>query len=578
MTQAPTPGPLSAENLARKTVETEEVFRLTLCGSTKFRAEYELWNKRLTLAGFLVYSVSGFGHSGDTFTEEEKARLDQIHLAKIDASHAIVVLNVGGYVGESTSREIAYAKAAGKPVYFLEGDNIIYRLRTGPDGANSLRYRAFDWGSLAPTAPVEASGSERDALHPDAQPFMHYPDLALHIERMAMSGVVGSGISWDAFLHELNKALRPQPSGETRESGPGGWLINSTDGVWEWTGVRMAAVAAITEGLPVWSVSRGEYEPVSARPLALGRVAQSVEPSAHNGLVAGSNPAATTSPLALGGQQGEEAAWSWLNRHVECDPADRDYSADEMVDAFMAGAGRYDIWLKALERIAGEQQHRSGYCQTDITVEPALTAEEAQTVARAALSTTPARAEALSDAPYAGITEEDRRSWPPEPWGGFPNAEWVESYERWHNRYGPAALARRAAKSARAEAQDEGAAGEPVVWPKTCDGIEQPAFEAWAKSERFDMHEHPLHYLFMDPKTDAARQGWKAGLNHAIERMKSAHPSPSPAADEDRVRIAVEALEVKINAPLTGPTHGAWDRGRIAGLEEALAALKSEGK
>ena len=44
---------------------------------------------------------------------------------------------------------------------------------------------------------------------------------------------------------------------------------------------------------------------------------------------------------------------------------------------------------------------------------------------------------------------------------------------------------------------------------------------------------------------------------------------------EDRVRIAVEALEVKINAPLTGPTHGAWDRGRIAGLKEALAALKS---
>ena len=159
MTQAPTPGPLSGD-LARTIAATEEVFRLTLCGSTKFRAEYELWNKRLTLAGFLVYSVSGFGHAGDTFTEEEKARLDQIHLAKIDASHAIVVLNVGGYVGESTAREIAHAKATGKPVYYLEGDNIIYRLRTGPDGPSSLRYRAFSWGSLAPTAPVEASGQD----------------------------------------------------------------------------------------------------------------------------------------------------------------------------------------------------------------------------------------------------------------------------------------------------------------------------------------------------------------------------------------------------------------------------------
>lgn len=35
--------------------------------------------------------------------------------------------------------------------------------------------------------------------------------------------------------------------------------------------------------------------------------------------------------------QGEGAGWTWLNGHVECDPADRDYSADEMVDAFMAG-------------------------------------------------------------------------------------------------------------------------------------------------------------------------------------------------------------------------------------------------
>lgn len=36
-------------------------------------------------------------------------------------------------------------------------------------------------------------------------------------------------------------------------------------------------------------------------------------------------------------EAGEDAAWVWLNGHVECDPADRDYSADEMVDAYMAG-------------------------------------------------------------------------------------------------------------------------------------------------------------------------------------------------------------------------------------------------
>lgn len=51
--------------------------------------------------------------------------------------------------------------------------------------------------------------------------------------------------------------------------------------------------------------------------------------SIYDALTAGAEPRAT--------EAGEDAAWTWLDRHVECDPADRDYSADEMVDAFMAG-------------------------------------------------------------------------------------------------------------------------------------------------------------------------------------------------------------------------------------------------
>lgn len=142
-----------ADGLVITSVRRDEVFRLTLCGSTRFRAEYELWNKRLTLAGFLVYSVSGFGHSGDTFTDEEKARLDQVHLAKIDASHGIVVINPGGYIGDSTRREIAYAKATGKLIYYTAiGEPCVYALRTGPDGPGSMRYRAFDWEPSAEAA------------------------------------------------------------------------------------------------------------------------------------------------------------------------------------------------------------------------------------------------------------------------------------------------------------------------------------------------------------------------------------------------------------------------------------------
>lgn len=149
---------LHPERLATATVETTEIMRLTLCGSTRFRDEYELWNKRLTLAGFLVYSVSGFGHAGDVFTDEEKSRLDQIHLAKIDFSHAIVAINPGGYIGTSTAREIEHAERTGKTVYYTGGQGrTVYQLRTGPDGFGSLRDRAFGWLPTAPGKPSSAS-------------------------------------------------------------------------------------------------------------------------------------------------------------------------------------------------------------------------------------------------------------------------------------------------------------------------------------------------------------------------------------------------------------------------------------
>lgn len=96
---------------------------------------------------------------------------------------------------------------------------------------------------------------------------------------------------------------------------------------------------------------------------------------------------APTAPVEASGSEREADAWKWLGQLYPNDaPSDLAYDANEMVDAFLAGSGRSDRMAKALERIADEQQYRSGYCQTDITVEPALTAEEAQTVAREALA------------------------------------------------------------------------------------------------------------------------------------------------------------------------------------------------
>jgi hypothetical protein len=54
-----------------------------------------------------------------------KVKADNLHLRKIDICDEVVVLNPGGYIGESTSREIKYAYSIGKPVIYLESQNPI---------------------------------------------------------------------------------------------------------------------------------------------------------------------------------------------------------------------------------------------------------------------------------------------------------------------------------------------------------------------------------------------------------------------------------------------------------------------
>lgn len=93
---------------------------ITLCGSTKFKRQFEEMNKKLTLEGHVVLSVGVFGHSGDEITEDQKRMLDNVHKRKIDMSDAIFVLNVGGYIGKSTVSEIAYAIRHKKQVMYME--------------------------------------------------------------------------------------------------------------------------------------------------------------------------------------------------------------------------------------------------------------------------------------------------------------------------------------------------------------------------------------------------------------------------------------------------------------------------
>jgi hypothetical protein len=102
---------------------------ITLCGSARFESHFHLWNKLLTLGGHTVFSLAAYPsiESGkDWYDESTKKLLDAAHFRKIDASEGILVLNRLAYIGDSTLREIMYARRTGKTLYFLEswGQNI----------------------------------------------------------------------------------------------------------------------------------------------------------------------------------------------------------------------------------------------------------------------------------------------------------------------------------------------------------------------------------------------------------------------------------------------------------------------
>ena len=94
---------------------------ITLCGSTRFKDEFLEAQKKLSLEGNIVISVEPFGHSGDNEVWEAgvKEMLDDMHKRKIDMADEIFVINVNGYIGESTKSEIAYAKETGKKINYL---------------------------------------------------------------------------------------------------------------------------------------------------------------------------------------------------------------------------------------------------------------------------------------------------------------------------------------------------------------------------------------------------------------------------------------------------------------------------
>ncbi len=97
---------------------------ITLCGSTRFKDDFERWNERFTLEGYIVLAPGFFNHEwlhqAENNAELTKEGLDELHKEKIAMSDSVFVINRGGYIGKSTLSEIAYALRIGKPVAYME--------------------------------------------------------------------------------------------------------------------------------------------------------------------------------------------------------------------------------------------------------------------------------------------------------------------------------------------------------------------------------------------------------------------------------------------------------------------------
>lgn len=114
---------------------------VVLCGSTRFYEHFRQANLRETLAGRIVLSIGcDFKSDADLMAAGElgadaavsKVVVDELHKRKIDLADEVLVLNVDGYMGESTRSEVEYAHRLRKPIRWLEGTD--YR-RSDPERA-----------------------------------------------------------------------------------------------------------------------------------------------------------------------------------------------------------------------------------------------------------------------------------------------------------------------------------------------------------------------------------------------------------------------------------------------------------
>ena len=93
---------------------------ITLCGSLKYQSEMMIVAENLSLKGNCVLTPVFFADDANNLTKSELKNLKDAHLKRIELSDAIYVVNKDKYIGNSTKKEIDYAKSLNKEIIYMK--------------------------------------------------------------------------------------------------------------------------------------------------------------------------------------------------------------------------------------------------------------------------------------------------------------------------------------------------------------------------------------------------------------------------------------------------------------------------
>jgi len=94
---------------------------VTICGSVRFKEDMLKWSCYFTDIGYIVLMPHCFEHGyfhNQQAGQDKKFLLDVIHFRKIFMSTHVFVVDIDGYIGESTAREIRVAEKLDLKIFY----------------------------------------------------------------------------------------------------------------------------------------------------------------------------------------------------------------------------------------------------------------------------------------------------------------------------------------------------------------------------------------------------------------------------------------------------------------------------